>query len=112
MNKLLFHENRLICTFIHSSINEILSLKDYSGIREVKVIFNLPYRFPPSQYVFRLISSNEYSLIMIGEGESTYSMIFPTCISVSETYFKTYGGLVILSVIFHDSHIEVRISSG
>jgi hypothetical protein len=112
VDRLKFESNRLTCALIYSSINGMLSLASYSGVEDVELRITLPYRLSSSPYVLRLINNDGCGVIIVGEGESAYSISLPSYVRVSESYLKVYGGTIILKLKCYGGIIEISIHGG
>ncbi|MCS7366360.1 MAG: hypothetical protein NDF52_00575 [archaeon YNP-WB-062] len=112
VDRLKFESNRLTCALIYSSINGMLSLASYSGVEDVELRITLPYRLSSSPYVLRLVNNDGCGVIIVGEGESAYSISLPPYVRVSESYLKVYGGTIILKLKCYGGIIEISIHGG
>lgn len=112
INRILFDENRFICVYIFSVINEALSLRDFNGLERITIKFNFPYRLSTSPYIIKFINVDGFGKIIVGEGDSAYSITLPCGVIVLESLLKFYGGLITINVIFHELFVEISISSG
>jgi hypothetical protein len=112
VDRLKFESNRLTCALIYSSINGMVSLASYSGVEDVELRITLPYRLSSSPYVLRLINNDGCGVIIVGEGESAYSISLPSYVRVSESYLKVYGGTIILKLKCYGGIIEISIHGG
>ncbi|MEM0084547.1 MAG: hypothetical protein QW743_05115 [Candidatus Methanomethylicia archaeon] len=112
INQISFDENRFICTYIFSVINEALSLRDFNGLEHVTIKLSFPYRLSTLPYVIKFINIDGSGKIIVGEGDSAYSITLPHGVITSEYSLKFYGGFIIINMFFHESFIEISISSG
>ncbi|MCS7368475.1 MAG: hypothetical protein NDF57_02005 [archaeon GBS-70-058] len=112
VDRLRFEHDRLICALIYSSINGLLSLASYSGVEEVELKITLPYRLSSAPYILRLVNDDGCVMIIVGEGESAYSIKLPHYVRASESYLKICGGIIILKLKCYGGIVEILIYGG
>lgn len=81
-------------------------------MEHVIIKLNFPYRLSTFPYVIKFVYVNGFGKIIVGEGDFAYSINLPNGVIVSNSSLKFYGGYIFLNIVFHESFIEVYISSG